>query len=77
MFDDSFRGPALDESVWTPSYLPAWSSRAAAGASYRIDGDGLHLGIPPDHPLWCADVHEPPLRVFATRSTGARTAWTS
>jgi hypothetical protein len=34
VFDDSFPGPALDESVWTPSYLPAWSSRAEAAASY-------------------------------------------
>ena len=68
MFDDSFPGPALDESVWTPSYLPAWSSRAQAAASYRIDGDGLRLGIPADHPLWCADLHEPPLRVSAVQS---------
>jgi hypothetical protein len=68
VFDDSFPGPVLDESVWTPSYLPAWSSRADADASYRIDGDGLRLGIPADHPLWCADLHEPPLRVSAVQS---------
>ena len=66
--DDTFPGPVLDQSVWTPSYLPAWSSRVAAAADYRIDDHGFRLSIPPDHPLWCADLHDPPLRVSAVQS---------
>jgi hypothetical protein len=62
-FDDG-----LDPAVWTPAYLPAWSSRAAAAASWAVREDGLHLTLPPDHPRWCADLHEPPLRVSAVQS---------
>jgi Glycosyl hydrolases family 16 len=58
----------LDETVWTPAYLPAWSSRTAAAATYRVRQDGLHLSIPPDQPLWCPDLHQPPLRVSAVQS---------
>ncbi len=30
--DERFSGGRLDETIWTPSYLPAWSSgREAAG----------------------------------------------
>ncbi|MFB9382435.1 glycoside hydrolase family 16 protein [Pseudonocardia petroleophila] len=67
-FDDRFPPPELDRSVWTPSYLPAWSSRAAAAASYRVDEEGLRLSIPDDHPVWCPDLHHPPLRVSAVQS---------
>jgi hypothetical protein len=58
----------LDEAVWTPAYLPAWSSRAAAAATYSIDEHGLHLNIPPEHGLWCPDLHDGPLRVSAVQS---------
>ncbi|MFC5142497.1 glycoside hydrolase family 16 protein [Actinomycetospora rhizophila] len=67
MFDERFeRG--LDPAVWTPAYLPAWSSRAEAAATWSVDGEGLHLTIPPEQPLWCAGDHEPPLRVSAVQS---------
>ena len=67
-FDERFPGPDLDPAVWTTSYLPAWSSRAAAAARYTVETDGLHLTIPPDHPLWCPDLHPTPLRVSAVQS---------
>ncbi len=67
-FDDRFAGPALDTSVWLPHYLPAWSSRAATAASYRLDGPGLVLDVPADHPVWCPDDHDPPLRVSGIQS---------
>ena len=67
-FDERFPGPDLAPEVWTTSYLPAWSSRAAAAAHYTLEADGLHLTIPPDHPLWCPDLHPSPLRVSAVQS---------
>jgi hypothetical protein len=36
VFEDDFRGPRLDPSVWLPHYLPAWSSRAATAATYHM-----------------------------------------
>ena len=66
--DERFRGDDLDPSIWTPSYLPAWSSRAAAAATYAITPEGLRLSIPPDQGLWCADRHQPPLRVSAVQT---------
>jgi hypothetical protein len=56
VFDEHFDQPALDPAVWTTSYLPAWSSRAAAAATYTVEDDGLHLTIPADHPLWVSAV---------------------
>jgi hypothetical protein len=67
-FDEHFDQPVLDPAVWTASYLPAWSSRAAAAATYTVEDDGLHLTIPADHPLWCPDLHTTPLRVSAVQS---------
>ncbi len=67
-FDERFPGPDLAPEVWTTSYLPAWSSRAAAAAHYTLEADGLHLTIPPDHPLWCPELHTTPLRVSAVQS---------
>ncbi|GAA4924074.1 hypothetical protein EV188_101508 [Actinomycetospora succinea] len=67
MFDERFAG-GLDPAVWTPAYLPAWSSRAEAAATWSVDGEGLHLTIPPEQPLWCAGDHEPPLRVSGVQS---------
>lgn len=58
----------LDERVWTPAYLPAWSSRAAARATWSVQGDGLHLTLPPEHPRWCPDRHPGALRVSAVQS---------
>ncbi len=59
---------ALDRSVWLPHYLPAWSSRAATLASHRFEDGRLVLDIPVDHPLWCPDDHDPPLRVSGIQS---------
>jgi hypothetical protein len=67
-FEDDFDAPALDRAVWLPHYLPAWSSRAATAATYEIRGSCLHLAIPPDEGLWCADDHDPPLRVSGIQS---------
>jgi hypothetical protein len=65
-FDERFT--ALDLEVWTPSYLPAWSSRADAAATYATGPSGLALTIPPTQGLWCADTHTPALRVSAVQS---------
>ena len=67
-FDERFDDSVLDPAVWTTSYLPAWSSRAAAAAAYSVKSDGLHLTIPDDHPLWCPDLHPKPLRVSAVQT---------
>lgn len=70
-FRDDFRSSddaALDQTVWTPAYLPAWSSRTAAAATYRTGPGGLELSIPQSHPLWCADLHPTPLRVSGVQS---------
>lgn len=67
-FSDRFTGPTLDRSVWLPHYLPAWSSRSATAASYHVGDGGLVLDIPVDHPLWCPEDHEPPLRVSGIQS---------
>jgi Glycosyl hydrolases family 16 len=65
--DDQF-ATGLNEETWIPAYLPAWSSIREAAATYAVDGEGLHLTIPPDQPLWCPDLHETPLRVSAVQS---------
>ncbi|MGE0215572.1 glycoside hydrolase family 16 protein [Mycolicibacterium sp.] len=66
LFDERFT--SLDPSIWTAAHLPAWSSHAAAAATYRTGPDGLELSIPPEQPLWCPDLHEGPLRVSAVQS---------
>jgi hypothetical protein len=58
----------LDTAVWTPAYLPAWSSARAAAATYAVVDEGLRLTIPPGQPLWCPDLHEEPLRVSGVQS---------
>jgi Glycosyl hydrolases family 16 len=67
VIDETF-STGLDPDVWTAAYLPAWSSREQARAAYAVADDGLHLSVPADHPRWCADLHEPPLRVSAVQS---------
>jgi hypothetical protein len=67
-FDERFEGNDLDPTVWTASYLPAWSSKAASAATYSVRDGELRLSIPPEQPLWCPDLHETPLRVSAVQS---------
>ena len=67
-FADEFDGSELDRTVWTPHYLPAWSSRAASAATYIVEDSCLRLSIPPDQGLWCADDHTPPTRVSGVQS---------
>jgi Glycosyl hydrolases family 16 len=67
-FSDDFDGAALDTEVWVPYYLPQWSSRAESAAVYTLAGSELRLTIPREHGLWCAGVHEPPLRVSGIQS---------
>ena len=47
--DLRFDGDALDLGRWLPHYLPAWSSRAATAASYRLEDGVLVLDVPVDH----------------------------
>jgi hypothetical protein len=65
-FDERFA--RLDPSIWTAAYMPAWSSRAAAAATWTAGPAGLDLSIPASQPLWCPDLHEGPLRVSAVQS---------
>jgi hypothetical protein len=60
--EERFTGATLNEDIWLPYYLPAWSSREQTRTSFRL-GEGLHLTVPVDHPLWCPADHVPPLRV--------------
>jgi hypothetical protein len=68
MFDERFDGTDLEPATWTSSYLPAWSSRAESAATYEVGGGALRLSIPSRQGIWCADLHEPPLRVSAVQS---------
>jgi hypothetical protein len=68
VFRDDFDDPELDTSAWLPHYLPAWSSRHATRASYRLGNSCLTLDVPVDHPIWLAGEHEPPLRCSAMQS---------
>lgn len=65
---EDFDGPELDRGRWLPHYLPAWSSRAATAASYRLGDSLLVLDVPVGHPIWCPGDHEPPLRVSGIQS---------
>jgi hypothetical protein len=53
-FRDDFEGDDLDRSVWTPHYLPQWSSRAESAATYAVAGSQLRLSIPLEQGRWCA-----------------------
>ena len=67
-FRDDFDHPELDESVWFPYYLPAWSSRALTRASYRISDSTAASVISVDRGLWCPDEHPEPIRVSGIQS---------
>lgn len=67
-FVDHFDGADLDASVWVPHYLPQWSSRAQSAATFAVADSELRLTIPVDQGIWCADDHEPPLRVSGIQS---------
>lgn len=61
--DERFTASTLDETVWFPYYLPHWSSRANAAATYELRDGELRLSIAEDQPLWAADRHPEPMRV--------------
>ena len=42
--------------------------QAASAATYSVRNGELRLSIPPDHPLWCPDLHETPLRVSGVQN---------
>jgi hypothetical protein len=50
--DERFTGDALDAQLWFPYHLPHWSSRALAGARYRLRNPGLELLIEADQRPW-------------------------
>lgn len=54
-FEDTFDGPNLDRSRWSPYYLPHWSSRSATVARYRIGDGNLRLRIDEAHAPWCPE----------------------
>ncbi len=66
--DEEFAGDDLDRDVWLPFHLPHWSSRAESAATYAVRGGELHLTIPQEQGLWCADRHPGPLRVSCIQS---------
>jgi hypothetical protein len=68
VFLEDFEGAELDRDVWLPHYLPQWSSRADSAATYAVARSMLRLTIPPEQGLWCADEHQPPLRVSGIQS---------
>jgi len=68
VFEERFPGTTLDRSRWLPHYLPAWSSRAATAAVFRVADGTLTLTVPTHHPVWCEGLHDPPLRVSGIQS---------
>jgi hypothetical protein len=66
--EEHFTGDSLDVEVWYPYYLPHWSSREQTAATHFVRDGELHLFIPTDHPLWCPDLHDEPLRVSGIQS---------
>jgi Glycosyl hydrolases family 16 len=68
VFDDDFDGSDLNTAVWTPHYLPEWSSRVATAATYSVHDGALRLSITPAQGRWLPDEHEPPLRVSGVQS---------
>ena len=68
VFEDQFDGSSLDLDVWSPYYLPHWSSREASAATYTVGDSCLTLSISPEQGLWCAGDHKPDLRVSGIQS---------
>jgi Glycosyl hydrolases family 16 len=68
LFVDHFEGADLETDVWVPHYLPQWSSRAQSAATHAVEGSELRLTIPTDQGIWCAEEHQPPLRVSGVQS---------
>jgi hypothetical protein len=68
VFEDHFDAPTLDQAVWVPHYLPAWSSREATAATHEIRDSCLRLSIPPEQGHWLPGEHSPPLRVSGIQS---------
>jgi hypothetical protein len=66
--DERFSGDELDLDVWFPYYLPHWSSRSQSAATWSVRDGELCLSIPAEQSLWCADIHDPPLRVSCVQS---------
>ncbi|WP_344059021.1 GNAT family N-acetyltransferase [Microbacterium pumilum] len=50
--EETFRGPGLDVTRWSPFYLPHWASRATTEARWSIGDAGLELRIDGDTPPW-------------------------
>lgn len=65
---DDFDDASLDLRRWVPAYLPEWSTRERARASWTIADSAITLTIPGNHPVWCEGEHVPPLRVSAIQS---------
>ena len=65
---DDFDETDLNRQVWVPHYLPQWSSRAETAATYEVAESELRLTIPAGQGLWCAEDHDPPLRVSGAQS---------
>lgn len=72
---ERFAGDRLDAARWSPSYLPAWASRAENAATVRLTDPGLVLEIPPEQGLWCAQTHRPPDHRLLRTSTIASSDW--
>jgi hypothetical protein len=68
VLDEMFAGDDLDRDVWSPYYLPHWSSRAESAATYAVRDGELHLTIPPQQGLWCAALHDEPIRISCIQS---------
>jgi glycosyl hydrolase family 16 len=56
VFEDTFRGAALDETRWIPAYLPHWSTPDRTAARYETGEAGLRLRIDADQPPWCPEL---------------------
>jgi hypothetical protein len=66
-FSEEFDGAELDTDVWSPYYLPAWSSQTQTAATYALSDSCLHLSIPADQGMWLAGEHSP-MRVSGIQS---------
>lgn len=65
--EDTFKGHALDTSLWLASYLPQWSSQTAAAARYSVEDGSLRLRIDAGQGPWCRE-HDGELRVSSLQT---------